>query len=130
MKEEKGLQSSSSTVLTSTQAPLELKGHTTTKTSYQFVCVFSFAGCQSRFTSKNEWKHHVSSQHLNVYHWVCELEGCGAIQGSSQGETLLSDIIHSVERIHSLNILDACTHQPLSSEVRKTQSGRRGSKIF
>lgn len=30
-----------------------------------YVCVFNFAGCTSTFTSKNEWKRHVKSQHLN-----------------------------------------------------------------
>lgn len=31
----------------------------------QVYCVFSFAGCQHRFLSKNEWRAHVWSQHLS-----------------------------------------------------------------
>ncbi|PBP19968.1 hmg-i/hmg-y, DNA-binding protein [Diplocarpon rosae] len=42
-----------------------------------FVCVFAFAGCGATFANKNEWKRHVSSQHLNLTAWVCELGGCG-----------------------------------------------------
>lgn len=41
-----------------------------------YTCVFHFAGCPSTFTSKNEWKRHVSSQHLNLTAWVCELGAC------------------------------------------------------
>jgi hypothetical protein len=45
-----------------------------------FICIFSFAGCQNKFASKKEWKLHVSSQHLNPYYWVCELQDCGKVQ--------------------------------------------------
>lgn len=31
----------------------------------------------STFASKNEWKRHVSSQHLNLNSWVCTLGACG-----------------------------------------------------
>jgi hypothetical protein len=51
-----------------------------------FVCVFEFAGCKSTFASKNEWKRHVSSQHLNLHSWVCEIGACGKAQGKNGGE--------------------------------------------
>ncbi|EXF82583.1 hypothetical protein CFIO01_13157 [Colletotrichum fioriniae PJ7] len=41
-----------------------------------FVCVFNYAGCPSTFASKNEWKRHVSSQHLALQYWLCEQDGC------------------------------------------------------
>lgn len=46
-----------------------------------FICVFGFAGCGATFASKNEWKRHVSSQHLNLTAWVCELGSCGRGHG-------------------------------------------------
>ncbi|KAK3684883.1 hypothetical protein B0T22DRAFT_201757 [Podospora appendiculata] len=54
-----------------------------------FTCVFHFAGCDSTFASKNEWKRHVSSQHLLLYYWLCQESSCGknvnhANSGSSQ----------------------------------------------
>jgi hypothetical protein len=49
-----------------------------------FICVFGFAGCTSTFASKNEWKRHVSSQHLNLNSWVCELGPCGKVQNQSK----------------------------------------------
>ncbi|KAK1983273.1 hypothetical protein LZ30DRAFT_780714 [Colletotrichum cereale] len=41
-----------------------------------FVCVFNYAGCPSTFASKNEWKRHVSSQHLALQYWLCVQDGC------------------------------------------------------
>ncbi|KAK7744498.1 hypothetical protein SLS53_003382 [Cytospora paraplurivora] len=41
-----------------------------------FICVFRFAGCDSTFASKNEWKRHVMSQHLLLHYWLCDLDGC------------------------------------------------------
>ncbi|TVY83105.1 hypothetical protein LSUE1_G002828 [Lachnellula suecica] len=66
-----------------------LQRHIATSHTRAFVCVFAFAGCQSTFASKNEWKRHVSSQHLNLSAWVCELGACGktgsVAKGSSKG---------------------------------------------
>ncbi|QKX55302.1 uncharacterized protein TRUGW13939_02394 [Talaromyces rugulosus] len=41
-----------------------------------FFCSFKQYGCTSTFNSKNEWKRHVSSQHLKVGFWRCDLPGC------------------------------------------------------
>ncbi|KAK3937488.1 hypothetical protein QBC46DRAFT_416125, partial [Diplogelasinospora grovesii] len=41
-----------------------------------FKCVFDFAGCTSVFASKNEWKRHVTFQHLVLHYWVCQDGGC------------------------------------------------------
>ncbi|PVH85157.1 hypothetical protein DL98DRAFT_607754 [Cadophora sp. DSE1049] len=54
-----------------------LQRHIASAHTRAYVCVFDFAGCSSTFASKNEWKRHVSSQHLNLTAWVCELGNCG-----------------------------------------------------
>ena len=54
-----------------------LQRHIASAHTRAYVCVFDFAGCNSTFASKNEWKRHVSSQHLNLAAWVCELGSCG-----------------------------------------------------
>ncbi|KAK3945931.1 hypothetical protein QBC46DRAFT_444761 [Diplogelasinospora grovesii] len=41
-----------------------------------FKCVFHFAGCGSIFASKNEWKRHVTSQHLGLHYWLCQEGVC------------------------------------------------------
>ena len=61
-----------------------LQRHVNTTHTRAFICVFGFAGCNSTFASKNEWKRHVSSQHLNLNSWVCELGTCGKVQNQSK----------------------------------------------
>ena len=56
-----------------------LQRHTANAHTRAFICVFAFAGCHSTFASKNEWKRHVSSQHLNLSAWVCELQACSKV---------------------------------------------------
>ncbi|KAL1964838.1 hypothetical protein VTN77DRAFT_6340 [Rasamsonia byssochlamydoides] len=46
----------------------------------QFVCSFRHYGCQSTFTSKNEWKRHVASQHLQLGFYRCDLGLCNVSQ--------------------------------------------------
>jgi len=41
-----------------------------------FKCTFSFAGCNQAFGSKNEWKRHVTSQHMYLSCWECNLSLC------------------------------------------------------
>ncbi|OJD13660.1 hypothetical protein AJ78_05896 [Emergomyces pasteurianus Ep9510] len=42
----------------------------------QFICVFAPYGCHSTFTAKNEWKRHVSSQHLQLGFYRCDVGCC------------------------------------------------------
>ncbi|KAJ9156340.1 Hydrogen peroxide stress regulator 1 [Pleurostoma richardsiae] len=53
-----------------------LDAHVKKQHTRPFVCVFSFAGCTSTFASKNEWKRHVSSQHLLLHFWLCTEGAC------------------------------------------------------
>jgi hypothetical protein len=48
-----------------------------------YICTFSFAGCKSTFGNKNEWKRHVSSQHLGLQHWVCSEGSCSPSKSNS-----------------------------------------------
>lgn len=56
-----------------------LQRHVESSHPRAFTCVFNFAGCGSTFASKNEWKRHVSTQHLNFHSWICDLDTCGKI---------------------------------------------------
>ncbi|KAF2253024.1 hypothetical protein BU26DRAFT_213249 [Trematosphaeria pertusa] len=38
-----------------------------------FPCPLANYGCQSTFSSKNEWKRHVSTQHVKLGFWRCDL---------------------------------------------------------
>ncbi|KAG7288623.1 hypothetical protein NEMBOFW57_004977 [Staphylotrichum longicolle] len=41
-----------------------------------FNCVFDFAGCDTTFAKKNEWKRHVMTQHLLLNYWLCTEGAC------------------------------------------------------
>tara|TARA_R110002003_G_scaffold59_30_gene5416 strand:+ start:10075 stop:11571 length:1497 start_codon:yes stop_codon:yes gene_type:complete len=38
-----------------------------------FPCPLATYGCTSTFSSKNEWKRHVSTQHIKLGYWRCDL---------------------------------------------------------
>jgi hypothetical protein len=38
-----------------------------------FPCPLAVYGCKSDFVSKNEWKRHVSTQHIKLGYWRCDL---------------------------------------------------------
>ncbi|TQS35802.1 hypothetical protein Golomagni_03765 [Golovinomyces magnicellulatus] len=48
-----------------------LRKHIAAAHTRPFPCAFSFAGCTSTFGSKNEWKRHISSQHLCLNYYRC-----------------------------------------------------------
>ncbi|AEO62234.1 uncharacterized protein THITE_2106180 [Thermothielavioides terrestris NRRL 8126] len=48
-----------------------LRKHIAAAHTRPFPCAFSFAGCTSTFGSKNEWKRHISSQHLCLQYYRC-----------------------------------------------------------
>ena len=41
-----------------------------------FLCPFAPYGCLSTFSAKNEWKRHVSSQHLQLGFYRCDIGAC------------------------------------------------------
>ncbi|KAL3608359.1 hypothetical protein FPOAC2_03354 [Fusarium poae] len=62
-----------------------LQRHITALHNRPFICVFHFAGCTQVFANKNEWKRHVSAQHLNLNYWLCTSGSCGNSPGISKG---------------------------------------------
>ncbi|KAI9657200.1 MAG: hypothetical protein M1829_006946 [Trizodia sp. TS-e1964] len=59
----------------------DLRKHIQAQHTRPFNCTFRFAGCLGTFGSKNEWKRHVYSQHLQLGFWRCEYPTCN-IPGS------------------------------------------------
>ncbi|KAL6921964.1 hypothetical protein ACHAP8_003432 [Fusarium lateritium] len=62
-----------------------LQKHITAVHNRPFTCVFHFAGCTQVFANKNEWKRHVSAQHLNLNYWLCTSGSCGNSASISKG---------------------------------------------
>ena len=48
-----------------------------------FVCSFAHYGCSCTFSAKNEWKRHVTSQHLQLGFYRCDLADCNIHKRSS-----------------------------------------------
>ncbi|KAH6899895.1 hypothetical protein B0T10DRAFT_10259 [Thelonectria olida] len=53
-----------------------LKKHARKDHKRSFICILQFAGCNDAFSSKNEWKRHVATQHLNTRFWLCTHGTC------------------------------------------------------
>jgi hypothetical protein len=60
-----------------------LQNHIKKQHTRPFTCVFGFAGCESTFAAKNEWKRHVASQHLVLNYWLCCQGTCAKISNSN-----------------------------------------------
>lgn len=60
-----------------------LQKHIKSEHTRPLLCIFHYAGCTSRFASKNEWKRHVASQHLALRYWICTEGTCGQTRGPS-----------------------------------------------
>jgi len=58
-----------------------LRKHVAAAHTRPFPCAFSFAGCTSTFGSKNEWKRHISSQHLCLQYYRCSACPATASEG-------------------------------------------------
>lgn len=57
-------------------SPSTLNKHVMTMHTRPFSCVFARYGCPSTFGAKNEWKRHVSSQHLRPGVYRCDMSTC------------------------------------------------------
>ncbi|KAK0641919.1 hypothetical protein B0T16DRAFT_461942 [Cercophora newfieldiana] len=53
--------------------------HTRKKHARPYKCVFHFAGCESTFAYKNDWKRHVNTQHVLLDYWICDEDECGQV---------------------------------------------------
>lgn len=67
-----------------------LDKHVKTLHTRPFICVFHYAGCHSTFATKNEWKRHVSSQHLYLEYYHCDYKGCATAKPSSNNHRFKS----------------------------------------
>ncbi|KAH6713281.1 hypothetical protein BKA61DRAFT_485054 [Leptodontidium sp. MPI-SDFR-AT-0119] len=105
-----------------------LQRHIASAHTRAFVCVFDFAGCPSTFASKNEWKRHVSSQHLNLQAWVCEQGSCGANQSKAGHSIIDSSGNGTIARGSEFNRKDLFTqhlrrmHVPLHVKRKKAST--------
>ncbi|KAH1972254.1 hypothetical protein KXV92_005968 [Aspergillus fumigatus] len=93
----------------------EMKPHTTassaseqqpaksTKKGHIFVCSFSHYGCTSTFASKNEWKRHIASQHIQLGVFRCDVDNCNGGHKPNNKLTSTSTRNHHDQSGHQTN---------------------------
>lgn len=62
-----------SPVIKSPKSPAGTSGSLHADTNRHFPCSLAIYGCTSTFTSKNEWKRHMATQHIKLGFWRCDL---------------------------------------------------------
>jgi hypothetical protein len=89
-----------------------------------FSCVFSHYGCEATFGSKNEWKRHVGSQHLQLGFYRCDTDFCDLDKQSSSAKSQSS----TARSYNDFNHKDLFTqhhrrmHSPWNSTSREPSS--------
>ncbi|KLU86669.1 hypothetical protein MAPG_05681 [Magnaporthiopsis poae ATCC 64411] len=88
-----------------THAPFKdsssLRKHIAAAHTRPFPCAFSFAGCTSTFGSKNEWKRHISSQHLCLQYYRCSSCPLSAIEGKGNEFNRKDLFTQHLRRMHA-----------------------------
>lgn len=78
--------------------------HMQTQHTRPFLCTFYFANCAQTFGSKNEWKRHVFSQHLQLHYWRCDHDDCAERKAFFNRKDLFGQ---HLKRMHGPNISTA-----------------------
>ncbi|KAL4892531.1 hypothetical protein BDV59DRAFT_180123 [Aspergillus ambiguus] len=75
---------------TSTSKDSSTQRQRATASARLFLCSFRRYGCPSTFTSKNEWKRHVATKHIQLGFYRCDMEAClsesSRVGGTRQGK--------------------------------------------
>ncbi|KAI7354086.1 hypothetical protein D0862_06007 [Hortaea werneckii] len=100
---------------------LSLSSGTTfaTRNARSFPCPLAVYGCTSTFGSKNEWKRHVSTQHIRLNFWRCDQ--CPTEDRQPNDFNRKDLFIQHVRRMHPIILNE---HTSAASVPKK---GRRGS---
>lgn len=72
-----------------------LTKHTLASHTRPFICSFNRYGCPSTFGSKNEWKRHVSSQHLRLGIYRCDIGACVPVSSQHRRKSSSSSVGNS-----------------------------------
>lgn len=78
-----------------------LRKHIAAAHTRPFPCAFSFAGCNSTFGSKNEWKRHITSQHLCLQYYRCSECSQSAIEGKGNEFNRKDLFTQHLRRMHA-----------------------------
>lgn len=98
-----------------------------------FICSFARYGCESTFASKNEWKRHTTSQHLQLGFYRCDVGKCSVHFNHANSYDLPSPVTSPQPRTTSpllgqandFNRKDLFTQHQRRMHAPWLQSGRR-----
>ncbi|KAL2367904.1 hypothetical protein RJ035_000582 [Blastomyces gilchristii] len=94
----------------------------------QFICVFAPYGCHSTFSAKNEWKRHVSSQHLQLGFYRCDVGSCNVSTPEASSSCIPTSSSQNLRSPNDFNRKDLFTqhqrrmHSPWASSNRVSPS--------
>lgn len=105
-----------------------LRKHIAAAHTRPFPCAFSFAGCESTFGSKNEWKRHITSQHLCLQYYRCSSCPTSAAEGKYNEFNRKDLFTQHLRRMHapfaikkSLTMVDSKTQLEWDTRVKEMQ---------
>lgn len=105
-----------------------LRKHVAAAHTRPFPCAFYFAGCTSTFGSKNEWKRHISSQHLCLNFYRCSECSNGMLEGKANEfnrKDLFTQHLRRMHAPHEVKIPaatgDTSVHRRWEAHVKKMQ---------
>lgn len=105
-----------------------LRKHIAAAHTRPFPCAFSFAGCESTFGSKNEWKRHITSQHLCLQYYRCSSCPTSAAEGKYNEFNRKDLFTQHLRRMHapfaikkSLTMVDSKTQLEWDARVKEMQ---------
>ena len=98
-----------------------------------FVCSFAPYGCESTFVSKNEWKRHVTSQHLQLGFYRCDVGKCNMHTHQASPNRFLApspspkstSFTPALDQPNDFNRKDLFTQHQRRMHTPWLQSGRR-----
>lgn len=105
-----------------------LRKHIAAAHTRPFPCAFSFAGCDSTFGSKNEWKRHITSQHLCLQYYRCSACPTSIAEGKFNEFNRKDLFTQHLRRMHaplaikkSINPVDTKTQAEWENRVKEMQ---------
>lgn len=88
-----------------------------------FPCPLALYGCGATFTSKNEWKRHVSTQHIKLGFWRCDMCGYGDPANPTHNDFNRKDLFtQHLRRMHRNDPLTKSTYINDAGEEELTDS--------
>lgn len=106
-------------------SPSALHKHTLALHTRPFTCSFQRYGCPANFGSKNEWKRHVSSQHLRLGIYRCDINMCIPNQPRRKSSSSSSSYERSLQKKAEPNPSSSSSDRPSETNSGHNEFNRK-----